>query len=107
LPEKTAMAFTVRLQNVDWRCIARTQTNAIIADIFGSGDSSDDVAAHWFQRYQENDAAALTDLVNCVLLATGCDESLTEDDIRDPENSANKLSELEEAFEQVWLASWI
>lgn len=78
------------------------------ADIFNSGDSSDDVAAHWFQRYQENDAAALTDLVNCVLLATGCDQALTEDDIRDPDNSANKLTELEEAVEQVgipWLKS--
>jgi cohesin complex subunit SA-1/2 len=71
------------------------------AEIFGSGNSSDDVAAHWFQRYQENDAQALTDLINCVLLATGCDQHLTEDDIRDPENSANRLSELEEAFEQV------
>lgn len=73
----------------------------VAAEIFSSGDSSNDVAAHWFQRYVENDAAALTDLVNCVLLATGCDQSLSEDDIRDPENSANKLSELEEAFEQV------
>lgn len=72
-----------------------------LADIFGSGSNSDDVAAQWFQRYQENDAQALTDLINCVLLATGCDQHLTEDDIRDPENSANRLSELEEAFEQV------
>ncbi|KAK6065762.1 STAG domain-containing protein [Seiridium cupressi] len=83
-----------------------THANAAVADIFGSGDSSDDVAAHWFQRYQENDAAALTDLVNCVLLATGCDQSLTEDDIRDPENSANKLSELEEAFEQTSISEY-
>lgn len=73
----------------------------ITAEIFGSGDSSDDVAAQWFQKYQANDAEALTDLVNCVLLAAGCNEKITEDDIRDPENSANKLSELEEAYGQV------
>ncbi|KAI1847209.1 hypothetical protein JX266_006749 [Neoarthrinium moseri] len=86
--------------------IARREGDGLYADIFGSGDSSDDVAAHWFQRYQENDALALTDLINCVLLATGCDQHLTEDDIRDPENSANKLSELEEAFEQTSISEY-
>ncbi len=72
-----------------------------LAEVFGSGDSTDDVAAHWFQRYQANDAEALTDLINCVLLAAGCEQKLTEDDIRDPDNSTNRLSELEEAYEQV------
>lgn len=69
--------------------------------MFGSGNESDDVAAHWFQRYQSDDAKALTELINCVLLAAGCDQQITEDDIRDPENSANRLTELEEAYEQV------
>ncbi|KAI4601933.1 hypothetical protein KJ359_010799 [Pestalotiopsis sp. 9143b] len=86
--------------------IARKDGDGLYAEIFSSGDSSNDVAAHWFQRYVENDAAALTDLVNCVLLATGCDQSLSEDDIRDPENSANKLSELEEAFEQTSISEY-
>ncbi|KAH6648851.1 hypothetical protein BKA67DRAFT_374681 [Truncatella angustata] len=86
--------------------IARKDGDGLYADIFTSGDSSDDVAAHWFQRYLENDAAALTDLINCILLATGCDQSLTEDDIRDPENSANKLSELEEAYEQTSISDY-
>lgn len=69
--------------------------------MFGSGDSSDDVASNWFQRYQQDDAKALTDIINCVLLAAGCEQQLTEDDIRDPDNSANKLSELEDAYQQV------
>jgi cohesin complex subunit SA-1/2 len=59
------------------------------------------VAGRWFQKFQANDAEALTDLVNCVLLAAGCEEKLSEDDIRDPENSTNRLSELEEAYGQV------
>lgn len=71
------------------------------ADVFGSGDSSDDVAAHWFQRYQEDDVKAFTEVINCVLLAAGCEQQLTEDDIRDPDNSANRLSELEDAYQQV------
>ncbi|KAI0123031.1 hypothetical protein BJ170DRAFT_122899 [Xylariales sp. AK1849] len=86
--------------------IARRDGDGLYAEIFGSGDSADDTAAHWFQRYQANDAQALTDLVNCVLLAAGCDQHLTEDDIRDPENSANKLSELEEAYEQTSISDY-
>jgi cohesin complex subunit SA-1/2 len=92
------MAYIVRR---GLRAPTVASANRDTADIFGSGDSSDDVAAQWFQRYQNDDAQAMTDLINCVLLAAGCEHKLTEDDIRDPENSANKLTELEEAYEQV------
>lgn len=76
-------------------------TDIVLAEVFGSGNVSDDVAAHWFQRYGQAKAKALTELINCVLLAAGCEQQLTEDDIQDPENSANRLTELEEAYEQV------
>ncbi|KAK8034421.1 Cohesin subunit psc3 [Apiospora rasikravindrae] len=85
---------------------AHPTTHPLQPEIFTSGDSSDDVASHWFQRYQQNEAQALTDLMNCVLLAAGCDHALTEDDIQDPENSANKLSELEEAYEQTSISDY-
>ncbi|KAJ8122798.1 hypothetical protein ONZ43_g1099 [Nemania bipapillata] len=80
--------------------LARHDENSLYSEIFGSGNELDDVAAHWFQRYQKDDAQALTELINCVLLAAGCEQQLAEDDIRDPENSANRLTELEEAYEQ-------
>ncbi|OTA99636.1 hypothetical protein M426DRAFT_16238 [Hypoxylon sp. CI-4A] len=80
--------------------IAHPDGDGLYADVFGSGDSSDDVATHWFQRYQQDDAKALTDVINCVLLAAGCEQHLTEDDIRDPDNSANRLSELEDVYQQ-------
>ncbi|KAI0166967.1 STAG-domain-containing protein [Hypoxylon sp. FL1284] len=86
--------------------IAHPDGDGLYADIFGSGDSSDDVAAHWFQRYQEDDAKALTDVINCVLLAAGCEQQLTEDDIRDPDNSANRLSELEDAYQQTNISDY-
>ncbi|KAI1776228.1 STAG-domain-containing protein [Hypoxylon cercidicola] len=86
--------------------IAHPDGDGLYADVFGSGDSSDDVAAHWFQRYQQDDAKALTDVINCVLLAAGCDQQLTEDDIRDPDNSANKLSELEDAYQQTNISDY-
>ncbi|KAI1503577.1 hypothetical protein F5X99DRAFT_374809 [Biscogniauxia marginata] len=86
--------------------IARRDGDDLYSEVFGSGHSPDDVAAHWFQRYQTDNAKALTELINCVLLAAGCEQQLTDDDIRDPENSANKLSELEEAYEQTSISDY-
>lgn len=71
------------------------------ADIFGSGDSHDTVASRWYQKYKANNEAAVTDLVNCVLLASGCDEQVVEDDIRDPDNIQNRLSELQDLYQEV------
>ncbi|KAI1262470.1 hypothetical protein F5Y18DRAFT_151513 [Xylariaceae sp. FL1019] len=86
--------------------VANREADDLYAEVFGSGHSSDDVAAHWFQRYQEDDAKALTELINCVLLAAGCEHQITDDDIRDPENSANRLTELEEAYEQTSISDY-
>lgn len=105
-----ALAPAIRLPNRPKKtarvAIARRDGDGLYAEVFGSGDSSDDVAAQWYQRYKANDAQALTDLINCVLLAAGCDQQLTEDDIQDSENSANKLSELEEAYEQTSISDY-
>lgn len=78
-----------------------THTDAKLADIFGSGDNSDDVASRWYQKYRVDNEAAVTDLVNCALLASGCDEQVTEDDIRDPDNIQNRLSELQDLYQEV------
>ncbi|RWA07092.1 hypothetical protein EKO27_g8015 [Xylaria grammica] len=86
--------------------LARRDNNELYSEVFGSGNNSDDVAAHWFQRYTDNNAKAMTELINCVLLAAGCEQQLDEDDIRDPENSANRLTELEEAYEQTSISDY-
>lgn len=72
-----------------------------LADIFASGDSSDKVATEWYHKYQEDDAAAVTDLVNCILLSAGCDQQVTQDDIRDPENCSNRLADLQNVYTEV------
>ncbi|KAI2623123.1 STAG-domain-containing protein [Hypoxylon sp. NC1633] len=86
--------------------IAHPDGDGLYADIFGSGDTSDSIATQWYQRYQQDDAKALAEIINCILLAAGCDQQLTEDDIRDPDNSANKLSELEEAYQQTSISDY-
>ncbi|KAK4192914.1 hypothetical protein QBC35DRAFT_159427 [Podospora australis] len=78
--------------------IARNVDSGLYADIFASGDSSDKVATEWYHRYQADDAAAVADLVNCVLLSAGCDQQVTVDDIRDPENCSNRLADLQNVY---------
>ncbi|KAK7749720.1 cohesin complex subunit [Cytospora paraplurivora] len=89
-PKKTARVVTGDARDGD----------GVYADVFGSGDNSDDVASRWYQKYKADNEAAVTDLVNCVLLASGCDEQVTEDDIRDPDNIQNRLSELQDLYQE-------
>ncbi|KAM7199223.1 hypothetical protein V8F20_005825 [Naviculisporaceae sp. PSN 640] len=78
--------------------IAEREATGLYADIFASGDSSDKVATEWYHKYQANDSAAVTDLVNCILSCAGCDQHVTEDDIRDPDNSQNRLADLQNVY---------
>ncbi|CAK7263123.1 cohesin complex subunit [Sporothrix epigloea] len=73
--------------------------SALYADIFSSGDNGDDVAGRWYERYESNNQAAVADLVNCILSAAGCDYHVTDDDINDPDNCSNRLSELQGIYE--------
>lgn len=76
----------------------------MIADIFASGDSSDKVATEWYHKYQADETAAVTDLVNCILSSAGCEQHVTEDDIRDPDNSQNRLADLQNVYAEVCLS---
>ncbi|KUI56793.1 Cohesin subunit psc3 [Cytospora mali] len=95
LPSRPKPKKTARVVTGD-----RRDGDGVYADIFGSGDNSDDVASRWYQKYKVDNEAAVTDLVNCVLLASGCDEQVTEDDIRDPDNIQNRLSELQDLYQE-------
>ncbi len=83
------------------RVVPPVLTITPIADIFASGDSSDKVATEWYHKYQADDSAAVTELVNCILSAAGCDQHVTEDDIRDPENCSNRLADLQSVYADV------
>lgn len=71
------------------------------ADIFASGDSAQFVAQQWLEKYKLGDAAALGDLINCILRCAGCDLEVTVDDIRDPENIPNRLLDLQSVYQEV------
>ena len=84
---------------------------ALPDQLFDKHQSAINVAEAWFNKYQEDEVAALTGFVNFILEAAGCDPSdeelrLTENDIRDPENAPNRLNELQGEHQEVrcpWL----
>ncbi|KAH8891388.1 hypothetical protein GQ53DRAFT_765468 [Thozetella sp. PMI_491] len=78
--------------------VSRREGDGLYADIFASGDDSEKVATEWYHKFQEDDAGAVTDLVNCILLSAGCDQLVTEDDIQDPENASNRLADLQNVY---------
>ncbi|KAH6611078.1 hypothetical protein Trco_001098, partial [Trichoderma cornu-damae] len=72
----------------------------LFADIFTSGDSCQFVAQQWLVRYRGDDAAALGELINCILRCAGCELQVTVDDIRDPENIPNRLLDLQGVYQE-------
>ncbi|KAK3378382.1 UreD urease accessory protein-domain-containing protein [Podospora didyma] len=86
--------------------LARPEEDGLYTDIFGSGYSSDKVATDWYHKYQADDTAAVTDLVNCILTSAGCDQHITADDIRDPENCSNRLADLQNVYADVRITDY-
>ncbi|KAM0345194.1 hypothetical protein ACHAPU_006830 [Fusarium lateritium] len=79
---------------------AALKGTGLYADLFGSGDSSKMVAEEWLIKYGDKEAAAFTDLVNCILQCAGCDQLITEDDVRDTENIAGRLADLQSVYQE-------
>jgi cohesin complex subunit SA-1/2 len=59
------------------------------------------VAEQWLTQYRENSATALAELINCILQCSGCELSVTEDDIRDQENIPGRLTDLQNVWQDV------
>ncbi|RFN45979.1 cohesin complex subunit sa-1/2 [Fusarium flagelliforme] len=79
---------------------AALKGTGLYSDLFGSGDSSRSVAEEWLNKYNGDGVAAFTDLVNCILQCAGCDQLITEDDVRDAENIAGRLADLQSVYQE-------
>ncbi|EAA31414.3 hypothetical protein GE21DRAFT_7664 [Neurospora crassa] len=86
--------------------IAQPEGEGLYTDIFRSDDRPNEVATRWYHQYQADHAEALTDLVNCILLSAGCDQRVTEDDIRDPDNCQNRLADLQNVYAEVGITDY-
>ncbi|KAG4435159.1 hypothetical protein IFR05_009359 [Cadophora sp. M221] len=76
--------------------IADKDAEGLYADVFQSGDSSEDVVTRWLGAYNEDNFAALADLVNLVLRSAGCSIGVTSDDVNDEDNVMNRLIDIQE-----------
>lgn len=79
-------------------------TDRTTADVFASGDRLEDVTARWITRFNEHEARAVAEIVNLVLRAAGCDITINEDDVADPDNAPNRVAEIQEEFAAVGFA---
>ncbi|RBR11520.1 uncharacterized protein FIESC28_08982 [Fusarium coffeatum] len=79
---------------------AALKGTGLYSDLFGSGDSSRSVAEEWLNKYNGDGVVAFTDLVNCILQCAGCDQLITEDDVRDAENIAGRLADLQSVYQE-------
>ncbi|KAL6709146.1 cohesin complex subunit [Coniothyrium glycines] len=73
-------------------------TEGLYADVFASGDRLEDVTARWIARFNEHEARAVAEVINLVLRAAGCDITINEDDVADPDNAPNRVAEMQEEF---------
>jgi cohesin complex subunit SA-1/2 len=76
-----------------------TLTRSPLADVFGSGDRLEDVAARWVARFNEHEAKAVAEVINLVLRASGCNLRIDEDDIADPDNAPSRVAELQDEYQ--------
>ncbi|PVH74263.1 STAG-domain-containing protein [Cadophora sp. DSE1049] len=76
--------------------IADTDAEGLYADVFQSGDPSEDVVTRWLSAYNEDNFSSLADLVNLVLRSAGCEIGITSDDVNDEDNVMNRLADIQE-----------
>ena len=67
--------------------------------MFLAENSTDDVATGWIERYNQNNAEAMCELINFVLKCSGCDLKVDVQDIEDPDNAASRLADLQDEFQ--------
>lgn len=61
----------------------------------------DKIAADWVERFNLHQSAGLTEIVNLVLRAAGCDIEVNIYDIEDPDNATARLGEIQEEYQKV------
>lgn len=79
------------------------RANYTIGKVFAGDETLDIVAAHWLQHFEEDEAAAMTDLVNFILRCTGCAVTVDQNDILDVDNIPVRLQEVQDEFQAVLL----
>lgn len=76
-------------------------TDSRKGSVFGGEDTLESVAADWLQRYEQHEANAVAEIVNFALRCAGCEVEIDGHDVLDVDNAANKLSDIQDEFQEV------
>ncbi|EHK97901.1 putative Cohesin subunit psc3 [Glarea lozoyensis 74030] len=71
----------------------------LYAAVFVNAEPIKEAAQEWLERYVQDNAAAMTELVNFMLKAAGCDVQVTIDDINDFDNAAGRLRDVQDEYQ--------
>ncbi|KAB8343212.1 hypothetical protein FH972_022802 [Carpinus fangiana] len=81
------------------QCTLRPVGTVGYCDIFGGDDDAETVAGQWLARFREHESDAVKEIINLVLRASGCQLAVTTEDVEDPDNCTNKLTDLQDEFQ--------
>ncbi|KPI38374.1 Cohesin subunit psc3 [Cyphellophora attinorum] len=94
---KSGATLAIRSANVPSKPANKAQK--LYAEVFGKGQTAEDVANQWIATIAADSVAAIRDLVNFVLKCVECDVEITSADIEDIDNVPGKLGDvLEEHY---------
>ncbi|KAL9096910.1 MAG: hypothetical protein Q9165_000874 [Trypethelium subeluteriae] len=75
------------------------EAEGLYGQIFVQGDVEEDVVTNWVERFKNDEASSVAELVNLVLRAAGCTIGVDVHDIGDPDNANGRLTSIQEEFQ--------
>ncbi|KAH9826573.1 STAG domain [Teratosphaeria destructans] len=93
--KKRAAPKKARAVNMD----EAAAVGGLYAEVFASGETLENVAGAWIQRFEEHESNALAEVVNFVLKCAGCDVQVTDHDIEDPDAVTSRLDDIRAEYQ--------
>ena len=75
------------------------EADGLYAEVFAGDDALDVIAASWLKRFDEHQSKAMAEVVNFVLRSAGCESTVTEYDVEDPDGCSNRLTDIQDEFQ--------
>ncbi|RAH67635.1 cohesin subunit IRR1 [Aspergillus aculeatinus CBS 121060] len=88
------------------RLTMAARQGGLYAEIFGKGRNVETVAAEWLTAYQEDQSAAVTELVNMMLRCSGTDLDVDTHDIEDVDNVPTRVGDLAIRYDAVGITEY-
>ncbi|KAK3711964.1 cohesin complex subunit [Vermiconidia calcicola] len=88
-PKKTAAAVAEDAE----------EAGGLYAQVFASADSMETITAQWLRDFDAHESHGLADVVTFVLKCAGCNSTVTDYDVEDPDGATNRLIDLQDEYQ--------